>query len=55
MFTRRLTARELEEDPRVNVSYSNPSSSRYVSVSGLGEVVHDEAMKRKLWKPILKA
>jgi general stress protein 26 len=48
-------AEELEEDPRVNVSYSNPSANRYVSVSGLGEVVHDEEMKRKLWKPILKA
>jgi general stress protein 26 len=48
-------AQELEDDPRVNVSYSNPSAQRYVSVSGLGEVVHDEEKKRKLWKPIYKA
>lgn len=27
-------AQELEEDPRVKVSYSNPSANRYVSVRG---------------------
>lgn len=48
-------AQELAEDPRVNVSYSKPNDQQYVSVSGLGEVVHDEEMKRKLWKPIYKA
>ena len=47
-------AKELAEDPRVNVSYSKLDSQRYVSVSGLGEVVHDEEKKRKLWKPIYK-
>lgn len=48
-------AKELAEDPRVNVSYSNKDSQQYVSVSGLGEVVHDEEKKKKLWKPIYKA
>jgi len=48
-------AQELAEDPRVNVSYSKPADNKFVSVSGLGEVVHDEEKKRKLWKPIYKA
>jgi len=47
-------AKELAEDPRVNVSYSKIDAQRYVSVSGLGEVVHDEEKKRQLWKPIYK-
>jgi general stress protein 26 len=48
-------AKELAEDPRVNVSYSNTGSQQFVSVSGLGEVIHDDEKKRKLWKPIYKA
>jgi general stress protein 26 len=48
-------AQELAEDPRVNVSYSKPDAQKFVSISGLGEVVHDEEKKRKLWKPIYKA
>lgn len=48
-------AQELADDPRVNVSYSKPDAQQFVSVSGLGEVVHDEEKKRKLWKPIYQA
>jgi general stress protein 26 len=48
-------AQELADDPRVNVSYSKVEANQFVSVSGLGEVVHDEEKKRKLWKPIYKS
>jgi general stress protein 26 len=48
------TAQELGDDPRVNVSYSKTDSQQFVSVSGLGEVVHDDDRKRELWKPSYK-
>lgn len=48
-------AHELAEDPRVNVSYSNVAAQQFVSVSGLGEIVHDDEKKKKLWKPTYKA
>lgn len=48
-------AAEVETDPRVNLSYAMPEKNRYVSVSGLGEIVHDLEKKKELWKPIYKA
>jgi general stress protein 26 len=48
----KATAQELAEDPRVNVSYSKSDSQQFVSVSGLGEVVHDDEKKHELWKPV---
>jgi general stress protein 26 len=48
-------AHEIEQDPRVNLSYAMPDKNRYVSVSGLGEIVHDLSKKKELWKPIYKA
>ncbi|MBC7658724.1 MAG: pyridoxamine 5'-phosphate oxidase family protein [Chitinophagaceae bacterium] len=44
-------AEELEADPRVNVTYSMPDKSRFISISGLAEIVHDESKKRELWRP----
>ncbi len=46
-------AKELTRDPRVNITYSVPDKHRYISVSGLAEIVHDDARKRELWKPEL--
>jgi general stress protein 26 len=48
-------AKEVEADPRVNLSYALPEKNRYISVSGLGEIVHDMAKKKELWKPAFKA
>jgi len=48
-------AEEVDLDPRVNLSYALPEKNRYVSVSGMGEIVHDLAKKKELWKPIYKA
>lgn len=48
-------AEEVESDPRVNLSYAMPEKNRYVSVSGLAEIVHDLEKKKELWKPIYRA
>jgi general stress protein 26 len=46
---------EIQQDDRVNVAYSNPDDSRFVSVSGRGEIVKDRAKIEELWNPVLKA
>lgn len=46
---------ELRDHPDVNVSYSEPSDQRYVSVSGTAEVVRDRSQMEKLWSPFYKA
>jgi general stress protein 26 len=40
---------ELRGDQQVNVSYANPGSETYVSVSGIARVVEDLAKKQALW------
>ena len=40
---------EFQGDDQVNVSYANPSSDTYVSVSGVARVVDDMAKKKALW------
>jgi general stress protein 26 len=46
---------ELEWNPEVNLSYAQPSDSRYVSISGNGEIVNDRAKMEELWNDIYKA
>ena len=46
---------ELDWNPEVNVSYAEPSHSRYVSVSGTAEIVNDRAKMEELWSDIYKA
>lgn len=46
---------EIESERHVNVSYADPSSDRYVSVSGLASLFNDRAKIRELWNPIAKA
>ena len=48
-------ADEVNLDPRVNLSYTMPEKNRFISVSGIGEVVHDLQKKKELWKPAFKA
>ena len=40
---------EFEGDDQVNVSYADPGSDTYVSVSGVASVVEDAAKKQALW------
>ena len=46
---------EIESHYEVNVSYADPGSNKYVSVSGTAQLVRDQAKIKELWNPILKA
>ena len=48
-------ASEIERVPNVNVSFVDTREQRYVSVSGVAELVHDRQKIKELWKPVLKA
>ena len=39
---------------QVNISYSAPEDNRYVSVSGVAELVRDKKKTHEYWKPIHK-
>ena len=45
---------EVQADQHVNVSYADPGSNTYVSVSGRANLVRDQEKNKELWKPILK-
>ncbi|MGZ3458876.1 MAG: pyridoxamine 5'-phosphate oxidase family protein [Archangium sp.] len=45
----------VERDHHVNLSYSDPTRDRYVSVSGVARLVSDKEKARELWNPTLKA
>lgn len=46
---------DLRADSSVNLAFADPAHSRYVSVSGMGEVLDDKEKARELWNPALKA
>lgn len=46
---------EVRGDHHVNLSYADSTRDRYVSVSGTGRVVRDQAKIHALWDPSLKA
>jgi general stress protein 26 len=46
---------EFEGDDQVNVSYADPGSDTYVSVSGVAQVVDDAARKQALWNKAAQA
>ena len=46
---------EVSREHRVNVSYADAGSVKYVSVSGTATLVTDRAKIKELWSPILKA
>ena len=46
---------ELDWNPEVNLSYAEPSDTKYVSISGNGEIVRDRAKMEELWSDIYKA
>jgi general stress protein 26 len=48
-------AKDLMADPVVNVSYADPSSDRYVSVSGHAALYEDMGLKEKLWTKMAQA
>ena len=46
---------EIQEDPRVNVCFSEPKRQHYVSLSGTCELVRDPELARRYWKPLFRA
>jgi general stress protein 26 len=46
---------EIEDDTHVNVSYAEPKSQLYVSVSGRGRINRERAKIEELWSIPLKA
>ncbi len=56
-FTSDVTdfVRHLEEHPNVNVAFSDPSDSLYVSVAGHAELTRERAKIDELWSPLVGA
>lgn len=44
----------MDQNPMVNVSYSDPSKSNYVSIGGKAELVEDRAKLEELWSDMFK-
>jgi general stress protein 26 len=45
---------EIEREHQVNVSYALPDKQRYISVSGVAQLVRDRAKMAELWNETLK-
>ncbi|KAB5591250.1 Protein bli-3 [Ceratobasidium theobromae] len=46
---------EMETDPHVNVSFFEPGSNSWVSVSGTAKVMRDKKRTKELWNPFVRA
>jgi general stress protein 26 len=47
--------RQIQAEPRVNVSLSNDRKSEWTSIAGTAEIVHDPAKAEQLWSKPLEA
>ncbi len=45
---------EIERAPKVNASFADPKNQRYVSITGIAELVRDRGKIEELWKPEFK-
>jgi general stress protein 26 len=45
---------EVERSPKVNVSFADPGNQRYVSVTGVAQLVRDRQKIDELWRPEFK-
>jgi len=45
---------EVEQSPKVNVSFADPENQRYVSVTGTAKLVRDQKKIEELWRPEFK-
>lgn len=45
---------EIQRHQEVNVSFSSPEQQRYISISGLAQLVTDRNKLQQLWKPELQ-
>src|SRR5688500_9548991 len=48
-------ASEIERTPNVNISFIDTGDQRYVSISGVAQLLQDKQKIKELWKPVLKA
>ncbi len=46
---------EVQQDKHVNLAYSSPEKSKYLSVTGVATLVRDEVKAKELWDPKYKA
>jgi general stress protein 26 len=46
---------QMEHFPVVTLTFADPSSEKYVTTSGRGEVLNDRAKIKELWSPYAKA
>lgn len=46
---------QIDDDPEVQLFYSNHGSSEYLTVFGFAEIIKDRAKLEELWNPIAKA
>lgn len=56
-FTREHSTKvdEVNARQQVGLTYADPHEQTYVAISGTAEVVDDDARKKELWHPLLKA
>jgi len=47
--------KDLVQQPEVNITFSNPDDSLYVSVAGRASLVKDRAKAEELWNPMVGA
>ncbi|MCR6654453.1 MAG: pyridoxamine 5'-phosphate oxidase family protein [Opitutus sp.] len=50
-----LKAREIHDDWRVGLTYSDAGRSVFVALSGTAQLIEDRAKARELWSPMMKA
>jgi general stress protein 26 len=48
-------ATDVRRSPQVNLSYAEPSDSRYISISGTAEISRDRQQMADRWKDLYKA
>jgi general stress protein 26 len=46
---------EIDDDPEVQLFYSNNASSEYLTVFGYAEIIRDRKKLEELWNPMVKA
>ena len=46
---------DIQEQPKINLAFSDPKGSSYVSASGQAEMILDKEKAKQLWNPIYKA
>ena len=46
---------QIKENPIVNLTFSDPRDSSYISACGRGSIVDDAQKEKELWNPLYKA